>query len=73
MTLKHKLSKQLHGKRFDINPITPYEVKKIIDNLDIRKTTGIDGVGPRVLKACSDSVTIAIASIINNNQKWYIS
>jgi len=41
-------------------------VKKIIEKLDIKKSTGLDGVGPNILKRCGDTITTCIASIINN-------
>jgi len=42
-------------------------VKKIIEKLDIKKSTGVDGVGPNEMKHCGDKITTCIASIINNS------
>lgn len=50
-----------------MNYISPLEVKQIIDKLDISKSTGIDEIGPRVIKHCGDFITPCIASIINNS------
>ena len=65
--LKSRLDSELYGHEFDITYITPFEVKKIIDKLDIRKSTGLDGIGPTILKHCGDTITTCIASIINNS------
>ena len=65
--LKKKLDKKLTHHEFKINLITPYEVKLIIDKLDITKSTGLDGIGPKIIKHCGDYITPAIASIINNS------
>jgi len=38
--LQSKLDSELFGHEFDIAHITPFEVKKIIEKLDIRNATG---------------------------------
>ena len=40
-------------------------VKHLIDRLDTNKCTGIDGIGPKILKHCGDNVTVPLAAIIN--------
>jgi len=45
------------------------DVRTYIDKLNVNKSTGNDGIGPRILKACGDSITIPIANIINNSIK----
>ena len=64
--LKHILDTKLGTNRFEIKHITPYEVHTIIDKLNVGKATGIDGVGPIILKQCGDTITPCIASIINS-------
>ncbi|XP_060587902.1 neogenin-like, partial [Ruditapes philippinarum] len=44
-----------------------FEVSSYIDNLDKNKSSGIDGIGPNMLKLCKDSITRAITSIINKS------
>ena len=65
------LGKYLHEKLrhnyFDVQFITPFEVKCIIDRLDITKSTGLDGIGPNILKYCGDYITESIAHIINSS------
>ena len=61
------MDSKLQFKHFDVECITPYEVKMIIDKLDSNKSTGIDGIGPKILKHCGDYITPAIAHIINNS------
>ena len=50
--LKKHLDSKLESNTFYITFITPFEVRKIIDKLDINKSTGLDGIGPRILKYC---------------------
>jgi len=50
-----------------IKYIYTFEVRKIIYKLDINKSTGNDGIGPKRLKHCGDTITTFIASIINNS------
>ena len=53
---------------FHLSCITPLEVKQIIDKLDVSKSIGLDGIGPKVIKHCGDSITLCIASMINNRK-----
>ena len=64
-TLKENLDRKLTYNMFEINRIHPFEVKRLLDKLNSNKATGIDGIGPRILKLCGDYITIAIAHIIN--------
>ena len=61
------MDSKLQFKHFDVECIKPYEVKMIIDKLDSNKSTGIDGIGPKILKHCGDYITPAIAHIINSS------
>ena len=65
--LKHILDKKLVTNVFEIEYISAFEVKKIIDNLNPKKSSGLDGVGPRILKYCGDFITPSIAYIINQS------
>jgi len=67
LRLKEVLNEKLRFQEFDVKYITPLEVKHIIDKLDINKSTGLDGIGPNILKQCGDLITPCIASIINNS------
>jgi hypothetical protein len=58
---------------FNIGLITPFEVKFIIEKLNIEKSTGLYGIRPNIIKYCGDYITPIIASIINNSFKAYIS
>ena len=66
-SLKSKLDSVLQNATFEIKYITPLEVKNIIDKLNINKSTGIDGIGPMILKHCGDTITQSISAIINNS------
>ena len=65
--LKEKLNSDLGYNIFEVTYITPLDVKHIIDNLNVKKSTGIDGISPRILKMCGDFISTGIASIINNS------
>ena len=65
--LKCVLDEKIGNKMFHISCITPLEVKQIIDKLDVSKSTGLDGIGPKVIKHCGDSITLCIASMINHS------
>lgn len=65
--LKHKLDYILQNRSFDIKYITPLEVKTIIDRLNVNKSTGIDNIGPKIIKHCGDIITTSIAAIINSS------
>ena len=65
--LRRKCNDLIGDNFFKLNFITPLEVKQIIDKLDSNKSTGTDGIGPKIIKACGDSITPLITSIINNS------
>ena len=66
-SLQCMLDKRLKNITFDIKPITPLQVKSLICKLNPNKSTGLDGIGPRILKLCGDSITTPIAFIINKS------
>ena len=61
------MDEKLRHLEFNIEPITPFDVRNIIDKFEVSKSTGLDGIGPKLLKQCGDCITPAIASIINNS------
>ena len=63
--LRKFLVEKLKFSVFNFDLITPFEVKTIIDKLDVNKSTGLDGIGPRIIKLCRDMLTLPIASLIN--------
>ena len=65
--LQLNLEENLKGKHFNIQPITPFEVKSFIEKLNCSKATGIDGIGPQILKYCGDFIVLPITAIINNS------
>lgn len=65
--LKHRLDASLGHETFNISYISAFEVKAIIDKLDSNKATGIDELGPKIIKHCGDYITPAIANIINTS------
>ena len=55
------------GTSFQIPPITSSQVANFIRNLDPGKTTGLDGIGPTILKMTCDIISPSIAALINKN------
>lgn len=52
---------------FKIPPITTQQVSSFIKNLDSTKATGLDGLGPRLLKTIKNIISPSIAAIINKS------
>ena len=48
---------------FELEYITPCKVSKYINKLNVNKSTGIDGIGPKI---CKQHIVLAITAIINN-------
>ena len=65
--LKQILDTKLKHKEFKIEYISALEVKTIIEKLDINKATGLDEIGPKVIKLCGDYITPIIANILNQS------
>ena len=64
--LENKLNYKLKENMFELEYITPCKVNKYIDTLNVNKSTGIDGIGPTILKMCKDHIVLAITVQINN-------
>ena len=65
--LQKHLDSKLRHKYFRLDFITTLEVKHIIDNLNCSKATGVDGIGPKLIKMTSDHICVALTSLINNS------
>ena len=52
---------------FTIPFITPEQVKNYINKLDCSKATGLDGIGPRILKIAASAVSQSISRLINKS------
>ena len=60
-------SKVPNSINFHIPLITIDEVTYYIRRLDLSKTTGLDGLGPRILKLASSCISPSIATLINKS------
>ena len=56
--------------QFSFKPTTETYVHKVISNLNIRKSTGVDKISPKILKACVSSVSGTISNLINTTYKF---
>ena len=65
--LKKSLDERIQDHYLDIKHITTLEVKQILNKLNINKATGLDGIGPKILKLCSDYIAEAITFLINKS------
>ena len=65
--IKQNIDIKLKHVKFSIDIITPFEVKQIIDKLNLNKSTGLDGIGPRIIKCARDHLVIPITSLINRS------
>ena len=50
---------------FKIPKITPNQVSQFINGLDPDKATGLDGIGPRILKLSNTLISPSIAALID--------
>ena len=55
------------GTSFQIPPITSSQVGNFIRNLDPGKATGLDGIGPRILKMSCDIISPSNAALRNKS------
>ena len=52
--LENKLNYKLKENQFELEYITPCKVGIYINTLNVKKSTGIEGIGPKILKMCKD-------------------
>ena len=60
-------SKVPAGTSFQIPPVRSSQVANFIRNLDPRKATGLDGMGPRISKMSCHIISPSIAALINKS------
>ena len=64
--LENKLNYKLKENMFELEYITLCKVSRYINKLNVNKSTGIDGIGPNILKMCKYHIVLAITALINN-------
>ena len=52
---------------FKMPPITTQQVSSFIQNLDSSKATGLDGIGPRLLKIIQNIISPSVAALVNKS------
>lgn len=62
------LKSKLGNHSFKLELITPFSLSKKTDKLNTNKTTGVDGIEPRMLKMCKDHI-----SLFNINESFKIN
>ena len=60
-------SKVPHDTRFYIPNITTEQVTNYINKLDSSKATGLDGLGPKIIKLAVSCLSPSIAALINKS------
>ena len=60
-------SKVPKNTQFTIPFITPEQVLLYINTLEASKSTGLDGIGPRIIKRAAQSLSPSIAMLINKS------
>ncbi len=66
--LKRFISNKLNpNDKFELQPITVSDVYLHLKKLNVNKSAGTDGVGPRVLKLAADLITPSITFLINKS------
>jgi len=66
-SIKEYVNSRTRNDHFDLQPISAYEVSKIIKQLNPNKSVGLDGIGPKLIKFCSDYITVPLSSVINRS------
>ena len=56
---------QNFDKSFDFQKTTSEKVGKIMNNINVNKATGVDGIPAKVVKHCKNSIVPQITSLIN--------
>ena len=56
--------------QISFKPTTETYVHKVISNLNIKKSTGVDKISAKILKACVSSVSGTISNVINTTYKF---
>ena len=51
--LENKLNYKLKENMFEFEYIAPCKVSKYINEFNVNNSTGIDGIGPNILKMCT--------------------
>ena len=65
--LKDTLKDKVKNVFLDFIPITVIETKQILKTLNTNKSTGLDGIGPKILKLSSDYIAEPITYLINKS------
>ena len=55
--------------QFSFEPTTETYVHKVISNLNIKKSTGVDNISAKILKSCVSTVSGTISNLINTTYK----
>ena len=50
-------------KKFSFRPISENETRKIFSKLNVKKSTGVDNISAKLLKACAPSLSHAVSSL----------
>ena len=56
-----------HGNLFSFTEVTSEIIKKQLDSLDVKKSTGLDGISPQFLRDAAPIVCAPLADIFNNS------
>ncbi|XP_069133195.1 uncharacterized protein [Argopecten irradians] len=54
------------NNQFHFKPATPVSIEKCIKSISLKKATGIDGVSPRLLRACCEQVKFPLCNLFNH-------
>ena len=65
ISLQRFLDMELQNSSFNIDFITLHQVSILIEKLDTNKSSGIDKIGPNILKICKDQDARHIATLMN--------
>ena len=64
-----QIESKFNGQKFfgKEKPVTPMEIKKLIECFDVNKAAGLDTIPPKHLKIAADFLTLLLTAAINKS------
>ena len=64
LKIKSKFGSDLNS--FDFQQITPFEVKTLLKEIDIKKAVGVDTIPPKLIKIGADIIAEPLKQAVNS-------
>ncbi len=57
--------RHMHNNKFDFKPVDKIYVRKLLNNINAQKATGYDNIPPKMIKLCTDELSVTLTDLIN--------